>query len=72
VLIQQPFHLVAEMFRAVWRREGWALDAMGFENWQLLAEILAGERTAWEFPGRVRVRRVRNVLQITRDEQHSS
>jgi hypothetical protein len=68
VLAPQPAYLVAEVFRLVWRREGWPMDAMGFTDWQRLTEIVAGQRPAWEFPSHVRARRLAQVLQLHRQE----
>jgi tRNA(Ile)-lysidine synthase len=64
VLAGAPAHLVRELFRVVWRREGWPAGEMGYAEWDTLARIAAGDVTAWDFPGRVRVRRVGRVVQI--------
>jgi tRNA(Ile)-lysidine synthase len=63
-LTAQPVHVQAEIFRQVWRREGWPLDAMGYEDWQRLAGVIAGTQRSWDFPGHVRARRMGAVLQL--------
>jgi tRNA(Ile)-lysidine synthase len=68
-LAGQSEHLVAEVFRQVWRRESWPLDAMGYEDWQHLVAVLAGSCQAWEFPGRVRAQRAGRVVQIKQEPQ---
>lgn len=64
VVADAPAHLVCEMFRLVWRREGWPAGEMGFDEWRRLAAVAAGDVPAWDFPGRVRARRVGRVVQI--------
>jgi tRNA(Ile)-lysidine synthase len=56
-------NLVREMFRLVWQREGWPMDAMDFAHWNRLLAILR-EPDACDFPGRIHVRRAGAVLQI--------
>jgi tRNA(Ile)-lysidine synthase len=67
ILAAQPAHRLAEVFRLVWRREGWPLDAMGYDAWQRLHAVVAQRCKAWEFPGPVRARRVGAVLQLHAD-----
>jgi tRNA(Ile)-lysidine synthase len=38
-LAGQDRHLVRELFLAVWRRQGWPLQAMGYVQWSALAEM---------------------------------
>jgi tRNA(Ile)-lysidine synthase len=38
-LANQDRHLVREMFVTLWRRQNWPLQGMGFEQWELLAEL---------------------------------
>ena len=61
-LAAEPPHLVREVLRHVWRRQGWPLAAMGFAEWNALAEmILAATRDASTrppkrmFPGAIAV-----------------
>jgi len=39
-LAGQPRYVVRELLVTVWRREGWPLQAMGFDQWDLLATML--------------------------------
>jgi tRNA(Ile)-lysidine synthase len=61
-----PRHLVAEVFRQVWRREGWPMGDMTYDDWQRLASFVAGSATSWDFPGRIRASRAGPVLQLSR------
>jgi tRNA(Ile)-lysidine synthase len=63
---------VREMFRAVWEREGWPMADMDFERWNRLAAIAAGTLAAFDFPGKISVRRVGRVLQLERKAAQSS
>jgi len=38
-LIGEPRHLVRELLMAVWRRQGWPLQAMGYAQWETLAQM---------------------------------
>ena len=69
VLASAPRFLVRELLIAVWRRQGWALQAMGFERWEELAELaLARQLPAdvWKkvFPGSVSAARDGRVLRL--------
>jgi tRNA(Ile)-lysidine synthase len=57
-------HLVREMFRLVWNRENWPAGAMGFEEWERLASVAAGEEKAIDLPDGVRARRAGSVVQV--------
>lgn len=52
-------HLVAEVFVALWRREGWPQRDMTARHYTTLAAMSCGDAAAdvMELPGRVRVRR---------------
>jgi tRNA(Ile)-lysidine synthase len=65
-LLVAPRHLIREVFRQVWRREGWPLSAMGFREWERLAAVACGEMVAVDLPGGVRARRRQHVVQIER------
>jgi tRNA(Ile)-lysidine synthase len=70
-LATAPRHLVRECMIAVWREQGWPLQSMGFEEWELLAGMAAanpGEsrRTKRVFPGGVVVERSRKSLTLRR------
>jgi tRNA(Ile)-lysidine synthase len=61
-------HVVREMFLALWRRQQWPLQDMGFVEWQQLADMAlagadsdaarSGERGKRDFPGAIGVERV--------------
>jgi len=58
VLIGQPRYLVREVLIAVWRCLQWPMQAMGFEQWDALADMLLAppgspETTSRTFPGKV-------------------
>jgi tRNA(Ile)-lysidine synthase len=40
-LAAQPRHLVREVMLCIWRRQGWPLVSMGFEEWNELASMIA-------------------------------
>jgi tRNA(Ile)-lysidine synthase len=61
-----PRHLVREAFRLVWQREGWPADQMTFEHWDRLAAVALGETLAADFPGGVRARCLKRVVQLNR------
>lgn len=58
-------NLVREMFRLIWRREGWPMGEIDFERWHWLVEIVRGQRPACDFPGQIHARRVGQVVQIS-------
>jgi tRNA(Ile)-lysidine synthase len=61
-------HLVREMFVALWRRMGWQVQNMGFDEWEALAEMAAGpEQSAAKraFPGQILVEREGNELVLS-------
>jgi tRNA(Ile)-lysidine synthase len=68
-LAKKDRHLVREALVAAWRRQGWPLQSMGFDEWNRLAEMALadapGESTKQVFPGAVSVERdgARLVLQ---------
>src|SRR5712691_4455578 len=65
-LASAPRHLVREAFRLIWEREGWPLDAMGFDAWERLAGVTLTESAALDLPGGIRARCVGRVVQIGR------
>jgi tRNA(Ile)-lysidine synthase len=74
----EPLYLLREVFMAVWRRQGWPLRHMGFEQWETLATMaepsLAGpmpppqQRT---FPGGVLAAINEGRLELRRPSQES-
>ena len=64
-LRRAPRHVARAMFRLVWDREGWSTDAMNFDAWQRLADVVHGDLQAIDLPDR-RTLRVRDrVVQLT-------
>lgn len=59
-LAGEPRYLVRELLIRVWRRRGWPLQAMGFAQWEQLAEFflesLAGNPPQQTLPGQIIVR----------------
>ncbi len=56
-------HLVAEIFVALWRREGWPQRDMTARHYAGLAAMAGGDvgaATAFDVPGRIKVRRLEN------------
>lgn len=48
-------HHVREMFRELWKRQGWPRQAMGFDQWNRLVSILETRETI-TLPGRIEAR----------------
>ncbi|HET6879255.1 MAG TPA: tRNA lysidine(34) synthetase TilS [Pirellulales bacterium] len=67
----QPRIIIREVFIAAWRRQGWPEQAMGFDEWDSLADdlLLPGTRTGplRVLPGGVTVVREANDLVICRN-----
>lgn len=61
-----PPVLVREALRLIWRREGWPLGDMGFDDWDRAAALASGASAGSDFPGGVRMRPAGQVLQIER------
>ena len=53
------------MFRLVWQREAWPMGDMDFERWHRLVEIVQGTRPACDFPGKIHICKVGQVVQVT-------
>ena len=54
-LTDEPRHLVRELFRELWQRQQWPRQAMGFDQWNRLAEILSTRETI-TLPSRIEAR----------------
>jgi tRNA(Ile)-lysidine synthase len=54
-LAGQPRHLVRDLFRELWQRQGWPRQAMGYEQWNRLVDIIASRETM-TLPGRIEAR----------------
>ncbi len=69
VLATVPRYLVRELLMATWRRQGWALQSMGFERWEELAELALGSQPpaeVWKkvFPGPICAERAGCTLRL--------
>ncbi len=72
-LAGQDRHLVRELLLAVWRRQAWPLQAMGYAQWNLLAEMAlapAGDPTLRKqvLPGAITAQRQGEQLVLARSE----
>jgi hypothetical protein len=72
-LADQPRYAVRELLMAVWRDRGWPLGAMGFVQWDRLADlVVAGEhgstavRRKHVFPGGVLCEAGQGHLELSR------
>lgn len=66
-----PRHLVRELLRTAWREQNWPLQAMGFDEWELLASMatmnpIEPSTTKRIFPGTVTVERLGHLLVLSR------
>ncbi len=52
------------VLRLIWRRESWSESGMGFEQWKRLESLIDDGPQASDFPGPIRARRRRDVLQL--------
>jgi len=58
-------HLIRELFIAIWRRQDWPMQSMGFAQWRRLAEmILASAPRKQTFPGAIVAERTAALLSI--------
>ena len=63
-LAAAPRRLTRTALRLAWTREGWPLDPMTYDAWDRLADLVYGDGTACDFPGRIRGRGRGRVLQL--------
>jgi tRNA(Ile)-lysidine synthase len=63
-LAGQPRHLIREVFRRAWTREGWPQGEMGFADWDRLAAVALGEIAAVDLPGGIAARSQARVVQV--------
>jgi tRNA(Ile)-lysidine synthase len=62
-----PRPLVRELFVRIWREQPWPQQAMGFAEWEALAEMaVGGAAVARDFPGGVHAQRREELLLLTR------
>lgn len=65
LLRDKPRHLIRHLFRAIWRKQGWPLKAMGFDEWNRLAELLQSPKTI-TLPDRIEARFRTETLLVLR------
>jgi tRNA(Ile)-lysidine synthase len=55
-LVGQPPLILREVCKAAWQDSGWPRQAMGYEQWHLLASLVAGSNVSFpiNLPGKVR------------------
>jgi tRNA(Ile)-lysidine synthase len=57
-LVGEPAIVVRELLRQAWRRAGWSEQSMGFDEWQMLARLVAGaDLRVVNLPGNIRAQR---------------
>jgi tRNA(Ile)-lysidine synthase len=63
-----PPLVVREVFKLAWTTAGWPQQAMGFDQWRQLAELVLGEadRPAIQLPGGVRAAREGDAVVLSR------
>lgn len=65
-LASAPRHLVREVFRLIWIREGWPQNRMNFPAWDRLPDLAVGDGRAVDLAGGVRARRRGRMIQLGR------
>jgi tRNA(Ile)-lysidine synthase len=68
-LASAPRRLVREVFRLVWKREGWPVGPMGFEDWDQLADVACKESNGVDMPDGVRAQCRERVVQLLRHHE---
>ena len=66
-LAAAPRYLARELLMAVWRQQGWPLQAMGYERWEELADLAASPPigpSKKTFPGSIAAQRTEGQLQV--------
>lgn len=63
-LAAAPRHLIREVFRRAWQREGWPTAKMDFAAWDRLAAVALGELTAVDLPAGLHARATERVVQL--------
>ncbi len=69
-------YLVRELMASIWRRQNWPLQAMGYAQWQQLADMVLaadGDRspTSTVFPGAIKATCRNDILALSRAERTS-
>jgi len=57
-------HVVREMFRLAWQREGWPASGMTFADWTRLSDLASLDETTINLAGNVMARRCGTVIQL--------
>jgi tRNA(Ile)-lysidine synthase len=72
-LASQPRYIARELLMTVWQRQGWPMQAMGFQEWDLLAAMLlppsaSSTETGWKhvFPGGVEAEITDSEMRLAR------
>ena len=67
-LADRPRYLVREVLMAVWRRQGWPMQAMGRQQWEELGELAdpAALPVRRVFPGDVMVEVAEGRMRLSR------
>ncbi len=73
-LAGQPRYVIRELLMDGWRRQGWPMQAMGFAQWDLLAEMVSAcgrsgsseVRPKQTFPGNVSAESIEGRLRLVR------
>jgi hypothetical protein len=62
-----PVIIVREVCRAAWREAGWPMQAMGFDEWQAIGDLVQGRRDEpIHLPGGLQARRENKVVVLGR------
>jgi tRNA(Ile)-lysidine synthase len=74
-LADQPQYLLRELLVQVWRSQSWPMQAMGYAQWDQLAEMICGSAPAFSitatkkiFPGNVEAELQNGILRLIRPE----
>ncbi len=68
-LASQPRYLIRELLVAIWKRQAWPRQSMGFEQWESLAGMVidrAAAPSARDFPGAVTAQQIGERLSLAR------
>lgn len=57
-------HLIRELFAAIWKRQTWPLQAMGFDKWDELALLIATDMGQRVLPGGIVAKRKGSTLAL--------
>ena len=63
-LTAEPDARIREMFRFIWQRENWPMNAMTFSHWERIVSIVREKHPEADFPSGLHLRRVGKVIQL--------